>query len=54
MIKSNGLKTLNDYFTRSEEMYGSNAFLRFVENGDDKHSEPAFHAFSSLLLVVNF
>ena len=36
MIKSNGLKTLNDYFTRSEEMYGSNAFLRFVENGDDK------------------
>ena len=36
MIKSNGLKTLNDYFTRSEEMYGSNPFLKYTENGKDR------------------
>lgn len=36
MISSDGIRNLNDYFTKAEEMYGNSPFLKYTENGAER------------------
>ncbi|WP_044974093.1 AMP-binding protein [Ruminococcus sp. HUN007] len=35
MISSDGIRNLNDYFTKAEEMYGTCPFLKYTEKGNE-------------------